>query len=51
VASKRDLAIDLDDPDQMSRIAAEGQTVNIQPGATTEVQVDPIDGGKEEANP
>jgi hypothetical protein len=50
VASMRDIEIDLDNPDEMSRITAEAQTVNIQPGTTTEVQVDPIDGSSQEAN-
>jgi hypothetical protein len=40
--------IDLDDQEAMSRLASQGQTVTIQPGATVEVEVDPSasdDGG------
>jgi hypothetical protein len=36
--------IDLDDADLMSRLAPLGQTVNIQPGATLELEVSPIPG-------
>ncbi len=40
--------IDLDDQEAMSRLASQGQTVTIQPGATVEVEIDPAaadDGG------
>jgi hypothetical protein len=41
--------IDLDNADAMSRLAAKGQTVTIQAGATLNLQVDPIGDGEEEA--
>ncbi len=41
--------IDLDDSQAMARLTSRGQTVNIQPGATVEVQVDPLRASDEEA--
>jgi hypothetical protein len=41
--------IDIDDADAMSKLAAQGQTVTIQPGATLDLQVDPIRDGDVEA--
>jgi hypothetical protein len=48
LAFKKEREIDLDDVDAMSRLAAQGQTVTIQPGATLNLQVDPIRDGDEE---
>jgi hypothetical protein len=39
--------IDIDDADLMSRLAPLGQTVNIQPGATLDLEVSPIRDGDE----
>jgi hypothetical protein len=49
VAFTHNREIDLDDPNEISRLASEGQTVTIQPGATTELEVDPIPGDVQEA--
>jgi hypothetical protein len=40
--------IDLDSPEQMSRLTAHGQTVTVEAGATTEVQIDPVSTTDEE---
>jgi hypothetical protein len=50
VAFENEHEIDLDDPDAMSRLAAQGRTVTIQPSATTEMQMDPISTGEQEAS-
>lgn len=42
--------IDLDDSQAMARLTSQGQTVNIQPGATVQVQVDPIRASDEEGD-
>jgi len=42
--------IDLSDSEEMSRLAARGQTVTIEPGTVTDVQLDPIDADGEEAS-
>lgn len=42
--------IDLDDPEEISRLTAHGQTVTIVPGATTQVQLDPIPVAEEAAS-
>jgi hypothetical protein len=49
VSFAHDREIDLDDPNEISRLASEGQTITIQPGATTEIEVDPIPGDAQEA--
>jgi hypothetical protein len=49
VAFEKAREIDLDNADAMSRLAAKGQTVTIQAGATLNLQVDPIGDGEEEA--
>ena len=49
LAFEKEREIDLDDAAAMSRLAAQGQTVTIQPGATLNLQVDPIRDGDEEA--
>jgi hypothetical protein len=49
VAFEKEPEIDLDDADALSRLAARGQTVTVQPGATVSVQIDPISDGDEEA--
>ena len=49
LAFEKQREIDLDDAEAMSRLAAQGQTVTIQPGATLDLQVDPIRDGDEEA--
>jgi hypothetical protein len=41
--------IDIDDSDAMARLTAQGQTVTIQPGATLDVEVEPIRDGDREA--
>jgi hypothetical protein len=50
LAFEKEHEIDLDDPDAMSRLAAQGRTVTIQPSATTEIQMDPISTGEQEAS-
>jgi len=50
VAFNRQREFDLNDPEEMSRLIAHGQTVTIEPGAMTEVQLDPIDADGEEAS-
>ena len=49
VAFEREPEIDLDDAQAMGRLAAQGQTVTIQPGATVNLQVTPIRDGEEAA--
>jgi hypothetical protein len=49
LAFENDRQIDLDNADAMSKLAAQGQTVTIQPGATATLQVDPILDDDEEA--
>jgi hypothetical protein len=50
VAFENEHEIDLDDQDEMSRLATHAQTITIQPGATAEIQMDPISGGEQEAS-
>jgi hypothetical protein len=49
LAFENDRQIDLDNADAMSKLAAQGQTVTIQPGATLNLQVEPIRDSDEEA--
>jgi hypothetical protein len=50
LAFEKEHEIDIDDADAMARLAAQGQTVTIQPGATLDLQVEPIrDGGGDSA--
>lgn len=42
LAFEKEHEINIDDADAMARLAAQGQTVTIQPGATLDLQVDPI---------
>lgn len=42
LAFEKDQEIDLDNADAFSRLSSQGQTVTIQPGATAQLQVDPI---------
>jgi len=48
LAFEKEREIDLDDADAMTRLAAQGQTVTIQPNATLDLQVDPIRNRDEE---
>lgn len=50
VAFKEAHDIDLDDADEMSRLAKEGQMVTIEPGKTTQLQLDPISAVAQEAS-
>jgi hypothetical protein len=46
LAFEHEREIDLDNAEAMARLAAHGQTVTIQPGATVNLQVDPIPDGE-----
>lgn len=43
--------VDVDDKEELSRLAAQGQTVTIAPGATTQLQVEPIVSSGPEVEP
>ena len=45
LAFEKEQDIDIDDADAMARLAAQGQTVTIQAGATLDLQVEPIRDG------
>ena len=49
VAFDQDHEIDLDDREEMSKLASQGQTVTIEPGATMQLQVAPISADEQEA--
>lgn len=49
VAFDQSRDIDLDDRDEMSKLASQGQTVTIEPGATAQLQVAPMSNNEQEA--
>jgi len=50
VASDKPQEIDTDDPQEMARVTARGQTVTVEAGATVNVQMDAVQQGAGDSN-